>query len=338
LAVISMLASSFCRNRNSIVYILNKGNTNRRFSNSVGQLIEKNSKERPHKNAIKFLETTKEEAIFFTFAEVKKHVNAVAQGLLELGFGPGKRIACCLPLGSPEFVFTFLGSLQSRTTFISMDFERNSNRVDPSVICSALERYKPRGFIMWHGYKSTSNKEGQDTYVGADIWTQLFPELLDFGKGLEGFTRNTGRPFSSTRFPGLRYVFHSGQANLPGLIQYRNLLVYNGDSFSLNGVDKRLPLEDSVLFCSTEDVKEYRERDISEAVEKCLHAIQYSSNHNTKQGRVVIAPNSKATLTYLAYIIASFQQQTLAIIPSLHYNQPAIEIAAKAENAQSAKQ
>ncbi|EME32311.1 hypothetical protein Gasu2_15300 [Galdieria sulphuraria] len=332
-----MFVSSCTRNR--VIYLFNRGiSTQKISSNIIGEVLDRNAKERPHKNALKFLATTKEEAVFFTFAEVQRHVQAFAQGLLELGYGPTKRIACCLPLGSPEFVFACLGSLKSRTTLISLDFDRSSNEIDPSEVCRALEHYKPKGLIMWHGYKSTNNKGNQNSYVGPDLWTQLFPELVDFGKGLEGFTRNNGRPLSLHRFPGLRHIFHSGNANLPGLIQYRNLLVYNNDAVSSNGTFEWLPDEKATLFLSSEDSKEYSGGDILDAIQRCLQAIQYSSNHNTKQGRVVIAPNSKATMSYLAYIIASLQQQTLAIIPSLHYDDTAIEMATKIENAQKAKQ
>ncbi|GJQ08862.1 hypothetical protein GpartN1_g653.t1 [Galdieria partita] len=333
-----MFASSSSCTRNGVIYCFNRHFSSQRIPNVIGELLDRYSKERPHKNALKFLETTKNEAVFFTFSEVQKQVQAVAQGLLELGYGPGKRLACCLPLGSPEFVFACLGALKSRTTLISLDFERSSNQIDPSDVCHALERYKPKGFILWHGYKSTNNKGSQDNYVGPDLWTQLFPELVDFGKGLNGFTRNTGRPFSSRRFPSLHHIFHSGNANLPGLIQYRNLLVYNNEAISSNTISDLSPDEKAVLFLSSEDAKEYSERDISDVVQRCLQAIQYSSNHNTQQGRVVIAPDSKSTMTYLAYIIASLRQQTLAIIPSLHHNDTAIELVTKTENAQKAKQ
>eukprot|EP00871_Galdieria_phlegrea_P005956 jgi/Galph1/848/GphlegSOOS_G5692.1 len=305
-------------------------------SSIVNDTLEETIKKRPHKTALKFLETTREETVFFTFSEVYKHSTSFARGLLELGYGPGTSLACCLPIGSPEYLFAFLGSLQSGTCFISIDNSVDAKQVDIVSIHKALEKFAPKGFLMWHEYKPNHHQAADSvSNVIPHIWTELFPELQEFHKGLQGFTRYSGRPFSSNQFPTLRHVFHTGNANLPGLLRYKNIFVYDTEKMSLNGFPERLlsTKGDMASFISTAEEKVYLEKDIMQLVQRCEQSLPSHADHNQREGRIIVPPHSKATMLYLALMIACLRKQCLGIIPCFHDEQSVINSAIEKEDA-----
>eukprot|EP00871_Galdieria_phlegrea_P005555 jgi/Galph1/5/GphlegSOOS_G9.1 len=284
-------------------------------SSIVNDTLEETIKKRPHKTALK------EETVFFTFSEVYKHSTSFARGLLELGYGPGTSLACCLPIGSPEYLFAFLGSLQSGTCFISIDNSVDAKQVDIVSIHKALEKFAPKGFLMWHEYKPNHHQAADSvSNVIPHIWTELFPELQEFHKGLQGFTRYSGRPFSSNQFPTLRHVFHTGNANLPDVIEWipERLLSTKGDMAS---------------FISTAEEKVYLEKDIMQLVQRCEQSLPSHADHNQREGRIIVPPHSKATMLYLALMIACLRKQCLGIIPCFHDEQSVINSAIEKEDA-----
>lgn len=213
------------------------------FSTNIGGLLSARISEGPLKNAIRFENQNKT----WTFKELEHHSNAVAYGLLELGYKRGDRILLWVDKSyTSEITATQIGSAKVGVTLVPLlssteqDFEKGLKDSD----C--------KGVIFSANTKSGGKRR-------SDVLNGVLPELE---------STYAGNPLSFSKYPSLKHLINVGFHTLPGTFKFRQLLVYANPNFSTYRIPTDLTDNIPLYYAQTGgNYKEYTLRDIHEFAE-----------------------------------------------------------------------
>lgn len=178
---------------------------------SIGQELTELASALPYKDVL-FYEPRpgKETPIKFTLDDVNHFSNALASGLLELGFIPGDKVLSWLPLDIAETVV--LQFTCSKAGFVL--YQLDSNVTKASALADALEKTEANILV--------TQEFGADTnYIR--LIEEAVPELI-------AYDARDGIPFFTPRFPHLRMTIHDAydQKGKLGMTPYHHLYVPDG--------------------------------------------------------------------------------------------------------------
>ncbi|KAA8499597.1 hypothetical protein FVE85_7182 [Porphyridium purpureum] len=277
---------------------------------TVSSIVDLASGKKPLKDALKFYESTTGRAMIWTYSATKKHTDAIASGLLELGYAKGDRIVAWLPWGSPEFVALALASARIGCVLVPVTPPVEKTNADMKEVVAALDVTSPRGFVFWHEYalSMTDDSVWRAEENGFNpLAEKLFPDIREDASGLKGITRLTGVPFSAARYPKLKHVVHTGSRNYRQLLCYKNLMVYNPTPGALKAAEEKTSASD--LFLEDADGKvSLTQADIIAESKKVFESIK-----NEHMGLVV--PTSSSPQGVLVGLLAALGKETLCVFP-----------------------
>lgn len=217
-------------------------NTFSPFSTNIGGLLSARLSEGALRNAIRFENQNKT----WTFKELEQHSNAVAYGLLELGYKKGDRILLWVDRSyTSEITATQIGSAKIGVTLVPL---LTSSEQD---LEKGLKDSDCKGVLFSANTKSGGKRR-------ADILNGVFPELE---------STYSGNPLSFSKYPNLKHLINVGFHTLPGTFKFRQLLVYANPNFT----NYRIPTDladDVPLYYAPGEGKEYTLRDINDFAEK----------------------------------------------------------------------
>ncbi|KAJ8905417.1 hypothetical protein NDN08_001924 [Rhodosorus marinus] len=273
----------------------------------IGEIVDLAARTKPLKDAIKYLQTTNDQLLIWTNSDVKKHTDAFANGLLASGFSAGDKIAVWMPTGSIEYTVSILGAAKAGITLVTIDPPEDPTSADLGKVRGALETYKPKGLILWSEYGA--NDPEQDGITG--ILSSLFPDKPTERSLRSMFTKSTGIKLSvGSKYPSLEYVFHTGQQNIRGTLNFKNLLLYSSETprSTANG-------EEDVLICASSGEKLSADALIASA-KTLSRDLKLSSNQDEKEGKAVLRTTDVADGTVAKGLVAAMMSESLFISPS----------------------
>jgi len=153
----------------------------------------------PHKDCFRnAIEDTK-----YTFAQVLRHQDAVASGMVEVAGRPGTSTVFALPLRTETFM-TQLGAERAHRVWAPVQ-----PGVDAHVLLEQLKALNP-GTLVWPAKIHKT--------VQLDSIYEVFPQLEAHPRDVQ---------LQDKRFPSLRQILHTAKTELAGMISYSDSLVYN---------------------------------------------------------------------------------------------------------------
>lgn len=213
-----------------------------------------------------------------------------------------------MPTGSIEYTVSILGAAKAGITIVTIDPPEDPASADLGKVRDALKTYKPKGLILWSDYGT--NDPEQDGITG--ILSGLFPDKPTERSLRSMFTKSTGINLSvgGDKYPSLEYVFHTGQKNIRGTLNFKNLLLYSSETprATANG-------KEDVLICASSGEKLSADALIASA-KTISRDRKLSSNQDEKQGKAVLRTSNVADGTVAKGIVAAMMSESLFISPA----------------------
>jgi len=144
----------------------------------------------------------------WTFGELKRHVDAFANGLLSLRFAPGDKLALALP-NNAEMLVATLAAAKVGVVIVPLGRSPSEELIKSTLSDGA------KGLIF-------ADVVGQTNYV--DLVSRIVPETKDFGS-----SEFSGLPFQSLTFPATKYLINTGRNRAAGMLRYQWVPVYSFD-------------------------------------------------------------------------------------------------------------
>lgn len=186
----------------------------RPLSTSVGSAISQNLAQRcedlPLKEAIAF----KVNNVKWSYQDLKEHSDALAAGLLELGWRSGDVLAVWVESDCQEQIVTRFASSRAGLGLVEID----AGVSDPESLRKILNETNAKGLVF--------DPVMGDRY-NQDIVEAALPELASFDD------RFGGR-FRSRAVPSIGLVAHTGMDLVPGVVNLKHLLAYDAPESRFN--------------------------------------------------------------------------------------------------------
>lgn len=176
----------------------------------IAAKLDEVTAELPMKEAVRY----KKGNLKWTRSDVKKHSEALACGLLELGCKAGDTIAMWLPECSEKHVAQ-LAAARVGMVVAEVDQQLTS----PEAIGKVLEECGATVALV--------------DDAGIPALTEAIPELRHYKTG-------SGLPFRSAKLPSLRLCVHTGVDREPSILNYRSVLLYTPPISPLDGVNGQI--------------------------------------------------------------------------------------------------
>lgn len=312
---------------------------------SVGEVIAAASSANPLKDAIKFYKLRSVESLavataapasevapdgveLWTYRDVESHVTALSAGLSEIGFDQGDRILTLLPPGSEEYLALVLAAARSGITIVALDPPADGKAVDVAPIRAALEKYQPKGFVLWHAYATDSSEDTVFSSGENSILAALAPSVqAEDARGLRALSRASARPFESSDYPFLKCVAHTGEGHVRGAITFKSMLVYSGDRDAM-------PLTStsaSTVLVEASNGKQIAHGELLAQAKDVGSQLGLSDDPTSKAGRVVVTPST--SVKGVTAVVSALLHESLLISPGLATTSETSSSTASAEDA-----
>lgn len=279
---------------------------------SIASVISTASQESPLKDAVKFVRPDTK-SIVWTYRELHRHVNALANGLSNLHYRIGDKIVTAIPPYAPEYAVLLLASARLGLTLVPIPTSTDNQIVDVASVEEAITQHKPKAVVVSHelSVSSSDDSAADDQIISATnpILSALDSSLaLRDAAGLAGFVPLTGKSFRCSRFPSVRHFVHTGDQNVRAAILFRSLFVYDeapAVSEDLGSVPLfvRDGASNGVL----------TQADIMKSAQQTVDKLGLSGDHSDKKGKVVIRPETTKEAT--SAVIAALMRQSLWLSP-----------------------
>lgn len=195
-------------------------------ANTVGFHLSARARQLPFANSVR----SAHQKTNYTNSAVKRHVEALACGLLELGLRPGDNLGFIQGTNT-EHIVAMLACAKLGARLVEMSFAKNAKD-----FTRAMEYFRPRIVIA-------PTKAGKTDYVKM-FKTEIFPELTR-RESLGDYTL----PFKSKYFPFCKQVLFSNYAasegTKPGALTLKEVLLYGPFGYYENPL-RRIAMDLSV--------------------------------------------------------------------------------------------
>ncbi len=168
---------------------------------TVGVQFDKVAARWPERDAL----IVRQQNVRWTYAELKRQVDALAAGLLDLGFEPGDRVGIWSP-NNAEWVVTQFATAKAGLILVNINPAYRLTELE-----YALNRVGCKALITAAAFKSSD-------YVA--MLKKLAPELETCAPGA----------LRAARLPDLRTVIRLGDGATPGMLPYADVLRFGEDS------------------------------------------------------------------------------------------------------------
>ncbi|KAL9652571.1 hypothetical protein ABK040_000139 [Willaertia magna] len=199
-STLSLLGNNLFNNQrfNASSYL--KGEQTQAIDNTIGYVLSKNARTSPYANALK----CSFQDVNWNYATLKKHVEALACGLIEMGVRPGDRLALIQGMTAETFV-TLLACAKIGAILSPIPEVKTAKD-----LTRFIELLRPRVII-------TSTKIGNRNYF--KMIKEVVPELS---------LSDLHLPFKSKKFPYCKQILFTDNREKPkdGTYQLRDVLVY----------------------------------------------------------------------------------------------------------------
>ncbi|KAI0567155.1 AMP-binding enzyme [Gracilaria domingensis] len=268
---------------------------------TIGQLLYAASAANPLKDAVKFMGYGDAHATVWTYSQLLSHVSALSTGLSHLNYSPNDAIMTLLPPDSPEYSVLLLAASQIGASVIPLPVPANPQDVDIDELKAALNEHRPTALFIHSGYSVAEDADASRIFAASNpIVNALDPSIsLNDAAGLLGFVPLTGRPFQSAQFPFLRHIVSTGDVNARGIITFRSLLVYSGESPAV--------ATDAALLVTP--AGKASQSELIGGAEQLCSSLKISSDHTAKEGKIVTNPD--LTIKSATSLVATIMKHAL---------------------------
>ena len=278
---------------------------------AIWEILASASDAQPLKDAAKFYGASPDRTTIWTYRDLYSHVSALSSGLQDLGYSIGDKIVVWMPAGAPEYVATILAASNLGLTVITCQPPKDPNDVSVATAASAIEKHNAKALFFSHEYQVAGDGP-EDGIVASmhSVVNAIAPGMaVEDARGLSGFSPLTGKPCSSSRFPSLEHIVHTGNSHVRGAISFKSLLSYNNRfSESANAIS-------SARILSAETNDSMSGEDLLEKADALGNKLQLTNDHNVKNGKVVIPPS--AAPSSVAGIVAAVLYESMWISPGV---------------------
>jgi len=173
--------------------------------NTIGGVLDQQVVNNHFRNGVHVVEQSYSR---WSFGELKRHVEAFANGLLALQFRAGDKLALALP-NNAEMLVAMLGAAKIGVTVVPLS-ETPSEQLLKDTLSSGV-----MGLVFTDVVDGTNY---------ADMLSKMVPEV-----DLYGEAETHGLPFQSATFPELKYLINTAKARVDGMLRYSWVPVYAFD-------------------------------------------------------------------------------------------------------------
>jgi len=179
---------------------------------AISQHLAQRCEELPLKEAVAF----KVNNVKWSFQDLKEHSDALAAGLLELGWQSGDVLAMWVEANCQEQVVTRFASSRAGFTLVEID----SEIFDAGTLRNILAETNAKGLVFDPVMGDRHNQ---------DIVEEALPELASYDDSY-------GRRFRSRVVPSMNMVAHTGMDRVPGVVNLKHLLAYHAPASRFGAV------------------------------------------------------------------------------------------------------